>query len=65
MLADRLWEIAVTVIGLAAIVVGITLATRDTKQRGIEHVMKVCEETGMYLTEGKAMSCRVLKDQRG
>lgn len=37
---------------------------KDIKQPGINHVRQVCEETGMYLTEGYAISCRVLKDPR-
>ena len=41
------------------------ILTSEKREKTVEHVMKVCEETGMYLTEGKAMSCRVLKDQRG
>ena len=36
--------------------------SEDKRQQGIEHVRKVCEETGMYLTEGYAISCRVLKN---
>lgn len=38
------------------------LSTVDKRQDGINHVRKVCEETGMYLTEGYAISCRVLKN---
>lgn len=37
---------------------------KDIKQPGIDHVRQVCEETGMYLTEGYAISCHVLKDPR-
>lgn len=50
---------------LVSLVVSLPIALlSEQREKGIEHVLKVCEETGMYLTEGKAMTCRVLKNQR-
>ena len=58
--------IAVLATGLAGLLFSFPVAfLSQQKKEGIEHVMKVCEETGMYLTEGKAMTCRVLKNQGG
>lgn len=50
--------------GSFVVIVGMLLLhdSNTGKQQGIDHVRKVCEETGMYLTEGYAISCRVLKE---
>ena len=51
---------------IVSLVISLPIALlAEQREKGIEHVIKVCEETGMYLTEGKAMTCRVLKNQGG
>lgn len=55
------WFLVVLFTTLMALTIS-GIKSEDKRQQGIDHVRKVCEETGMYLTEGYAISCRVLKN---
>ena len=59
MLPNILFAFALLVSALSLVLIGVSIGARNQE----ENTLKLCKDTGMYLSKGYALSCRVLTNE--